>query len=416
MTGRADQARHAGDLASTGAFESPFVHAQEGVRTVFTVTLAAASLPLLAGVGLFGWRAAVVAVIAITSCGLIEKLYYRVTRTPALLGRSHAYLTGVLLALTLPALVPWYVPLIAAAFAIIVGKAVFGGVGHFLWQPALVGRLAVAVMFPATLTTPSELFPDRWPVLAQNRIVIGDIRRHKAVERYRQWSGTPAPPGADAILVRRPSQTLAGLARSKDPPYGAIALPPEGVQHVKTRAALSDVPPMTDLLLGRRGGGIGETCILAILAAGLYLIYRNYVKWQLPVAFLVAAAVVAALGPVHLTVPGHEPRTVAPMQAEGLEVGIAYLCCHLLSGELVLAAFLLATEMTSRPVTTGGQVIFGLGCGALAMFIRLYVPAVPIPCYMAVLAMNTLTPAIDGAWRPRVLGLGRFGRLLRRGA
>ena len=69
--------------------------------------------------------------------------------------------------------------------------------------------------------------------------------------------------------------------------------------------------------------------------------------------------------------------------------------------------------MTSRPVTTGGQVLFGIACGAGAMVLQLYTD-VSIPCYMAVLAMNTLTPTIDSLWRPRVFGTRRLGFLRRR--
>jgi electron transport complex protein RnfD len=69
--------------------------------------------------------------------------------------------------------------------------------------------------------------------------------------------------------------------------------------------------------------------------------------------------------------------------------------------------------MTSRPVTTGGQVIFGLGVGATAMSLQLYT-ATPIPAYLGVLAMNTFTPVIDSLWRPRVMGQSWWSWLTRR--
>ncbi|MDP7162574.1 MAG: RnfABCDGE type electron transport complex subunit D, partial [Phycisphaerae bacterium] len=203
-----------------GGFEAPFYRAPEAVRTVFLVTLAAACGPLAAGAMLFGWRVLVVAGISVASCTVIERLYYRVTRTPALLGRSHAYLTGILLALTLPAFVPWYVPLIASAFAIIVGKAIFGGVGHFLWQPALVGRLAVAVMFPQLLNPPT------WNMLARERLLVGDITIARNVGQFHQWEGRPAPQGADAFKVQPPSAVLAGLTDRQYPAFSALAYQP----------------------------------------------------------------------------------------------------------------------------------------------------------------------------------------------
>ncbi len=400
------------DAPTLAAAESPFLRAPEGARTVFLVTLAATCGPLAAGIFLFGWRAAAVSALAIGGCVLIEGVFYRVTRVPALFGRSHAWLTGMLLALTLPPFVPWYIPLIAAAFAIIVGKVIFGGVGHFLWQPALVGRLAVMVMFPAILAHPFAPFPGAWPILAQNKVLIGDVLEARPMENYRRWRNTPAPEGADAIALLPPSALLAKLTHG-EPAYSALAYVPAEMDRAKP-AVLLKLPPISDLFYGARPGGIGETCIIIIVVSGLYLIYRNYVKVQLPLAFIASAWCVLAVAPVQLAGANDTTRLVWwPLLAEGLDVGFTYVNYQLFSGELILAAFFLATEMTSRPVTTGGQVLFGIGCGASAMLIRLYLN-VPIPCYMAVLAMNTLTPAIDAIWRPRVLGQKRFAFLRRR--
>jgi electron transport complex protein RnfD len=149
---------------------------------------------------------------------------------------------------------------------------------------------------------------------------------------------------------------------------------------------------------------------VVIIVAGLYLIYRNYVKWQLPLAFVVSAAAVVAVAPINLDVAGHVQVTWWPLLIEELDVGFTYLNYQLLSGELLLAALFLAPETTSRPVTTAGQVLFGTGCGVIAMLLRLYLN-VPVPCYMAILVMNTVTPRIDKLWRPRVFGTKRFGFL-----
>ncbi len=385
--------------------QAPFLYAPERVSTIYSVTFIAALGPLGAGVVFFGWRAGVVAAISIASCVTMEKLYYRVTRTPALLGRSHAYLTGLLLALTLPAFVPWYVPVVASAFAIILGKAVFGGVGHFLWQPALVGRLAVGVMLPAAMINPAT-----WPILAQNRLVVGDIRQGQLVEHYRRWAGRPAPIGADAILLPPPTEVLSGLTSSPEPTFSALVLAPANRSGGKP-PALMQLPPINELVYGARPGGIGETCVIVILIGGMYLVYRHYVKGLLPLAFVLSAWATVAVAPIQLTGPGGAARAVfLPLLAEGLDVGFTYVNYQILSSELLLAAFFLAPEMTSRPVTSGGQVIFGIGCGVVGMLLKLYLK-LPIPCYTAVLAMNTFTPLIDALWRPRVLGQPRFRRL-----
>ncbi len=360
-------------------------------------------MPLIAGTIFFGWQAVQVTVIAVISAALIERIFYKVTRTPALLGSTHGFLTGLLVGLTLPAFVPWYIPVVASGFAIIVGKAIFGGVGHFLWAPAVVGRLAVAVIFPVILTTAAPNYPELSPILARTAILGGDLLSAEPVDQCRPWSTTPAPHGADAILIKPPSAILAGLTRSATPAYSGIARIPAGLPHAKP-TVLSKLPPMGEMIFGARPGAIGETCIIAIVIAGLYLIYRHYVKGELPLAIVVSAAIVAAIAPVKLAGPNETVIwTFFPAIREGFEVAMVYVSYQVLSGGLMLAAFFLAPEMTSRPVTTGGQILFGCGVGALAMTGQLYTP-IPIPAFMAVLIMNTFTPVIDAIWRPRVLG------------
>ncbi len=402
-------------LAVAPAADTPYLRAPEGARTVFLVTLLALCGPLAGGIVLFGWRAAAVAVLSVASCIVAEGLYFRVTRAPSMLGRAHAAMTGIMLALTLPAYVPWYVPVVGGAFAVIVGKAVFGGVGHFVWHPALVGRLAVAVLFSGAVTVASEKLPSRRPVLAADRLLVGDIRNARAGKDTAGWKRRPAPAGADAILLTPPTDILRGLTDPREPEYSALVFVPSRPS-IDAPAALLTMPPIANLLYGARPGGIGETCAVLLLVAGLYLVYRNYLKWQMPLAFLVAAYATAAVAPIYLAGAGEEVRTVwFPLLIdEGLGAALTYIHYQVLSGGLLLAILLAGAEMTARPVTTGGQVVFGLGGGVLAMLAQLYLPAsVPIPCLVAVLAMNTFTPTIDRLWRPRVLGMRRFAFLRR---
>lgn len=378
--------------AAEAGLAAPFLVAPEASQSIFMVIFAAALAPLAAGLVFFGWRALVVAALSVGGCVAVESAYYRVTRTPALLGRSHAAVTGLLLALTLPPEVAWYVPLVGAVFAIIVGKAIFGGVGHFLWQPALVGRLAVAVLFAPPLFSSALLNPPRWPVLAQGSVFHGDVTKAKPMSTYRRWRGTPAPPGADAFSLPRPRETLRALTG-----------PPEAAP-MAISSALRHMPPAWDMLVGAHGGGIGETCTIVILVAGLYLVYRSYVRAHLPGLILLAAAITVAIAPIRAVPDGHWEWF--PIVSQGLDVGFTYVAYHICCGELMLAAWFFATEMTSRPVTAPAQAIFGVLLGGLAMLGRLYMD-IPIPAYAAVLACNTLTPALD-VIRPRVLGQRRF--------
>ncbi len=377
-------------LPRAGWPPAPLLRAPETSGTIFRVTTLAALAPLGAGLLFFGYRAAILALLSVVGCVGIEGLYFRITRAPALADRRHAVLTGVLLALTLPPHAAWYVPLVGAAFAILIGKAIFGGVGHFLWQPALVGRLAIAGLFALPVLNPAQ--PSDWPLLAPPRIFTGDVTDCRPTTLYQGWDQTPLPAGGEGFLLPRPVQTLRGLTHGDWPVYGSVL------------EVFGDLPPIRDLLLGATPGGLGETSALIILLAGLYLVYRHYVPAVLVMAMVTAAAFTVAIAPIQLLGPTGTVRLEwLPITLEPLEHGFAYVSYHLCSGELLLAAFFLAPEMTSRPVTPRGQLVFGLGCGVLAMLLRLYGPF-PLSGYLAVLVMNTFTPVLERLTRPRVLG------------
>jgi Na+-translocating ferredoxin:NAD+ oxidoreductase RnfD subunit len=411
---------------------APFLHAPERSRSIFMTTFAAACLPLAAGAVFFGWRALLVAALGVTSAMLTDMLFSRLAQAPSLVGRSHAALTGLLLGLTLPPIVPWYVPLAGGFLAVFVGKAIFGGVGHFLWQPALVGRVLVAVIF-APPVWPSNVFllpNDTLPVLAPRHIIFGDVHNAAPAIPGRSWSRHDSNPPPEALAMTPPAMHLRNLAQAlpEKTEWQEIPQPPatqsrpadadDFDQGDQSRPysqlgptepsgpiihTLRQLPPLRDLILGAYGGGIGETCVIAILVGGLYLVYRQYVKGVLPGMFLLAAAATAAIAPIRV---GENQWQWLPAWTEGLQAGMVYVACQLAGGEIMLSAWFLATEMTSRPVTAPGQAMFGALCGCLAILLRMYTAAAT-PVYAAVLLANTLTPLLDGL-RPRVLGLRRW--------
>lgn len=417
---------------------APFLHAPERSRTIFMTTFAAACLPLAAGVVFFGWRALVVAALGIASAVLTDTLFSRLAQAPSLLGRSHAALTGLLLGLTLPPIVPWYVPVAGGFLAVFVGKAIFGGVGHFLWQPALVGRVLVAVIFvPPVWTSNVFLLPnDTLGVLTPRHIIFGDVTNAAPAALGRSWSSLDSSPAFEALSMPPPAVHLRDLTQAL--PEKATLLESPQAPTAQSRPAesadfdegdqprlssqlgqteppgpiiqaLGQMPPLRELILGAYGGGIGETCVIAILVGGLYLVYRQYVKGVLPGMFLLAAAATAAIAPIRA---GQNQWQWLPVWAEGLDVGIVYVACQVACGEIMLSAWFLATEMTSRPVTAPGQVMFGALCGCLAILLRMYTAA-STPVYAAVLLANTLTPLLDGL-RPRVLGRRRWWQFWKR--
>jgi electron transport complex protein RnfD len=141
----------------------------------------------------------------------------------------------------------------------------------------------------------------------------------------------------------------------------------------------------THLLIGNRAGSIGEVSAIAILIGGLFLLAKRYITWHIPVSFLGTAALMAwVLGGKGALFTG-DPVV------------------HLLSGGMMLGAWFMATDYVTSPSVKNGQIIFGIGCGALTMLIRLK-GGFPEGVMFAILIMNCFAPLIDRSFRSKVFG------------
>lgn len=364
----------------------PFLHSVENVRHMRLVLLRSAAVLLVVGAALFGWRALQVAAICVGTCLVVQWVCWRLTRRAWLERAAEACLTGVLLALTLPPFVPWYVPLIAGAFAVVLGAAPAGACRRRLWQGVLVGRLAVAVIVPAEVAIPSTA-----PVLLNGLSITGDITR---VEPKAGPGDGAAEVGSDAVYVPYPRAVLAGLTDRDYPVYGAL-LRGRGKAPSTAPAVLERLGGPDDLILGFRPGPIGGTCAAMLIAVGLYLVYRWYVRWYVPVVMLAAAWCTAAIGPVWLVGPDGAARTIwMPLLAEGVDTGLLYCAGQMLSGDLLLAALLVAVLAPMRPLTRGRQVVFALACGVAVMAGQMYTSWGPA-AYAALLGVETLGGAME---------------------
>jgi electron transport complex protein RnfD len=135
---------------------------------------------------------------------------------------------------------------------------------------------------------------------------------------------------------------------------------------------------LLDLFLGNHAGSLGETCALALIIGGIYLICRRVITWHIPVTFIGSAAIFGAIA-------GHNP--------------IEYILC----GGLLLGAIFMATDYSTSPPTSWGKVIFGIGCGALTFIIRQF-GGYNEGVSFAILIMNILTPYITTLTRKKPLG------------
>jgi len=302
---------------------SPHIHKQESVpRIMWTVVLSI--IPAgVAGVIIFGLDALWVTLVAVIAAVLTEAVFEVWTKKKITIMDGSAVITGILLAYNLPANVPLWLPIIGAVFSIAIGKQVFGGLGQNIFNPALVGRVFLMASWPKYMTTFVK------------------------------------PLSYDAITSATP---LAALKEGKI------------LEHIS----------YLDLFLGKRGGCIGEVCILALLIGAAILLYKGYISWHIPVVYILTTAIFTYI-----------------FGAKQLFHGDWLF--HILSGGLILGAFFMATDYVATPLTSKGQIIFGVGCGLLTAVIRLW-GGYPEGASYAILMMNAATPLIDRYTKNRIYG------------
>ncbi len=319
----------------------------------------------LFGIYLYGLPALNTVLLCLVTAVVTESLCVRLAnkRIRLILFDGAALLTGLLLALTLPPWAPWWISVGGTAFAIIVGKQVYGGLGQNPFNPAMLARVALLLSFPLQMTSwvsPTPLFSAAAPDLTEALAIT--------------FGGMAVP---DAVS----SATLLGQVRTE---LGQGLPLAEILQN--------DYNPWYNSI-GLTAGSLGETSALLILIGGLWLIYQGIINWQLPVSLLATVAVLAGL--FHLIDP---QSWASPLY-------------HLSSGGLMLAAFFIITDPVTSPATIRGQVLFGAGCGLLIWIIRSF-GGYPEGIAFAVLLMNAMTPLIDHYLKPRRYGRTRSGKPL----
>ncbi|MBK1649928.1 RnfABCDGE type electron transport complex subunit D [Rhabdochromatium marinum] len=344
---------------------NPHTHAPNSVARTMRLVLLALVPATLFGLYQFGWPAIFLFAVTLLGALLWEALGL------ALAGRAvraglmdgSALLTGWLLAMTLPPWAPWWVGLLGAFLAIIVGKQIFGGLGQNLFNPAMVARIALLIALPIEMTrfvAPQPLFSAAAPgVLDGLGITFGG-------------QGYDAMSGASVLDHVR---TELGQGHGLD-----TVLP--GV-----------FDPLT-ALWGGVAGSLGETSALLLLLGGLFLLQQKVIRWEIPLAVLGSIGLLAGL--MHLLDAGRYPGPLF----------------HWLQGATLICAFFIATDPVTSPVSRAGQILFGAGCGLLIYVIRTW-GGYPEGVGFAVLLMNACTPLIDHYLKPRIYGRDRRGQPLK---
>jgi len=321
---------------------SPHISGPFSTRSVMADVIIGLAPAMIAA----GWFFRVHAFILIPTCvvsavvtELLCNLLRKKEKPLESLGDLSAAVTGIILALSVPPNLPVWAAIIGSAFAIAVGKMVFGGLGANIFNPAMVGRAFLTASFGVLMTT--------WVTPATINPTMPRIQATQAGTGETVDARTQATP----------------LAWSK--------------QAIKKHSGVNVLThQLAATFKGNVGGCLGETSALALLIGGIYLLIRRAITFHIPLAVLLSAFVFAGIA--YLVDPNAYASPVF----------------HLTSGGLLLGAFFIATDPVTAPLSTRGMWIFGAGVGALTMLIRI-VGEYPEGVMFSVLLMNAVTPLID---------------------
>lgn len=308
------------DIVKLTVTPSPHIHDNISTRKIMLTVLIALAPACIAGVVIFGHMAFINLAVCTASCVFFEYILRRIMKKPQTISDCSAAVTGILLGMNLPPTINPLYGVIGSFVAIAVAKQLFGGIGQNFANPAIVGRIVLMLSFTSSMST--------WctPFYYKN--------------------GTDIVTGATPLV-------------SGDADY-------------------------LSLLLGTTGGCIGETCALALMAGGIFLIAAKIITPHAPIAFIGTFFLLTLIS-------GGDPVYA------------------ILSGGLMLGAFFMATDYATTPLTGKGKLIFGIGCGIITFAIRKF-GNYPEGVSFSILLMNLLVPYIDRLCELRPVGAKDFGK------
>ena len=268
---------------------SPHVHSGQDVTSVMRDVILALMPAVLAGIWYFGFDAFRVLILAVAGCVGFEMLMNRLLGKSSTIKDLSAALTGILLAMNLPSGSPWWMVITGSGAAIILGKAIYGGLGYNPFNPALVARVFLLISFPVQMT--------RW-------VVPAGIT-----------TATDAATGATPLGIAKEAASLG------------------------TPLSSAGLPGNAQLLLGNVGGSFGEVSALALLAGGAYLLYRGIIRWQIPAGFI--GSVVLITGIAHLVQPDRYLSPLFHVLAGGLIIGAFFMATDMVTSPVTRRGMLI---------------------------------------------------------------------------
>ena len=237
------------------ATSSPHLRGNETTRSLMLDVVIAMVPALVAAVIVFGIRALTLTAVSVVACIFWEWLYRKILKKDQTVGDLSAVVTGMLLAFVCPVTLPYWMMILGDAFAILLVKQLYGGIGRNFMNPALAGRAALLACYATAMTT--------WIDPSASKAGVLGV-------------------GADIVTAATP------MAMMKE---GGLA-------------AVMETYDLQSMFVGNIGGSLGEVSALALLIGGIYLIARKVITWHIPVAYLGTVAVLTFLFP-----RGNDPLT-----------------------------------------------------------------------------------------------------------
>ncbi len=265
----------------------PHMHDVESTAKIMW-TVSGALLPAtLMSVYYFGMPAIMVILVCLATSLASEAVVQLMLKKPITLSDGSAFLTGLLLAMNLPANAPLYIPAIASIVAVVIAKQLFGGLGFNIFNPALIGRAFVLVSFAKIMTT-----------------FVAPMTSFMAIDA--KTTATPL------VLLKEE-----GISKLLE------------VYH--TKAALYQ-----DLFLGNRAGSLGETSVIALLLGAAFLMMKRYITWHIPISFIATVGVLTWIFGGKEGLMTGDP--ILHMMSGGLILGAFFMATDYVTGPSVRSA------------------------------------------------------------------------------
>ncbi|TFH40277.1 MAG: RnfABCDGE type electron transport complex subunit D, partial [Chrysiogenales bacterium] len=247
----------------------PHIRSGESVPKVMWAVVIALAPASVFSVYLFGLNAFILLSVGVVAAVIGEAGMQLFLKRPVTVTDGSAVVTGLLLAMNVPPLAPWWVVAIGSLFAIIVVKQFFGGLGFNIFNPALAGRAFLMASWPIYMTT-------AWHRFGGVNVLSPAVTN---------TAGLP-----ESFFDTLTMATPLGLLKE-----GPKIAADSGIDVSAFYDILLSPKLLKSLFIGNIGGCIGETSALLLLAGGLFLLFRRIITWHIPVSYVGTVAILAAI-------------------------------------------------------------------------------------------------------------------------